>query len=75
MQPIPSDESPSDPPADESGYTPNWVLFGDRPEPTYAEKLAAYQADQALRMTSSSRAEYERRKAELQKKARDDKVE
>ena len=67
MKKSPSNESPTEVPADEAFYAPNWVFFGTRREPTYAEKLAAYQADQALRFTSSSRAEYEKRKAELQK--------
>lgn len=69
MKKSPPNESPPEVPADEAFYTPNWVFFGTRAEPTYAEKLAAYQADQALRFTSSSRAEYEQRKAARRKEA------
>ncbi|WP_157609718.1 hypothetical protein [Variovorax sp. Root473] len=51
---------------DHQSYQPNWVFHGERPPLTYAEKLALYQEDQALRMSTRSRAEYEQRKAELE---------
>lgn len=65
MTPAPDEQR-----ADEPPYVPNWVIPEAPPMPTYAEKLAAYQADQELRFTSSNRAEYERRKAVLQEESR-----
>lgn len=59
----PTSTSPAD--VEEATYVSNWVIPEVPPLPSYADKLAGYQADQALRMTSSSRAEYERRKAAL----------
>ena len=50
--------------SDDETYVPDWVFFGDVPRLSYAEKVEAYKADQALRFSSSSRAEYERKKSQ-----------